>query len=449
MNKDEGQQAKIRDEAYERLLSALKENDRGNYTSPAKLYPHQWLWDSAFIAIGLRHLDPERAAEEIASLIRGQWANGMFPNMIFNSASQYRFERESWRSWLSPYAPASEATSGITQPPMIADAVVKVGEKLPKNYRLEFYRHMFEPLVNYHTWMYAERDPHNEGLTLQIHPYEVGLDNSPPWVHQLYEHSRPWWIALIEKLRLQKVVNFLRRDTRRVNPGQRISSLEALLLWDVVRRLRRKRYDIEKILHRSDFLTQDVTFNSIMVRNNAQLQVIANTIRRKLPEDLIAKMKYSEEALEKLYDEPSGQYYSRDFITHKLILEPTIGTFMPIYAGTISKERVADLVKLMKNHRKYWLHHPVPSVPLDSEFFDSDRYWQGPSWINTNWLIIDGLERYGFMEEAAELRRRSIEIVEKSGPYEYFDPIDGRGLGAANFAWTAALTIDLIQQEKR
>src|SRR5690554_3599159 len=112
MNKDEGQQAKIRDEAYERLLSALKENDRGNYTSPAKLYPHQWLWDSAFIAIGLRHLDPERAAEEIASLIRGQWANGMFPNMIFNSASQYRFERESWRSWLSPYAPASEATSG-------------------------------------------------------------------------------------------------------------------------------------------------------------------------------------------------------------------------------------------------------------------------------------------------------------------------------------------------
>ncbi len=283
----------------DRMRAVLAENDRGNHTSPAILYPHQWLWDSAFIAIGIRHYNPERAAEELASLIGGQWANGMVPNMIFNKGRAYRWEREAWRSWLSPFAPDNVATSGVTQPPMIADAVVKVGEKLPKTYRDEFYRFMFEPLVRYHTWMYAERDPHNEGLTLQIHPYEVGLDNTPPWVRQLYEHSRPWWIALIETLHLQKIVNFLRRDTRKVNPGQRISSLEALLLWDVVRRLRRKKYDIEKILHRTDFATQDITFNSIMVRNNTQLKHIAATLRRKLPQDLLEKFQHSEEALEK------------------------------------------------------------------------------------------------------------------------------------------------------
>ena len=118
---------------------------------------------------------------------------------------------------------------------------------------------------------------------------------------------------------------------------------------------------------------------------------------------------------------------------------------MPLYAGTISQKRAGELVELLKNHRKYWLHHPVPSVPLDSEFFDSDRYWQGPSWLNTNWLIIDGLKRYGFTEEADELTARSINIVRKSGPYEYFDPIDGKGLGAADFAWTAALAVDLVR----
>lgn len=447
MKEDADKKAAEQNELIEHMLKALKENDRGSYTSPAKLYPHQWLWDSAFIAIGLRHLDPERAAEEIASLIRGQWANGMIPNMIFAGGSNYRWEREAWRSWLSPFAPDSVATSGVTQPPMIADAVVKVGEKLSAKNRQDFYRFMYEPLVKYHEWIYAERDPHNEGLALLIHPYEVGLDNTPPWVHQLYEHSRPWWIAMIEKLHLQKIINWLRRDTRRVNPGQRISSLEALLLWDVVRRLRRKRYDIEKIMHRTLFATQDVTFNSILVRNNTQLQEIASVLRRKLPEELLAKMKYSEEALDKLYDESTGEYFSRDFITHKLILEPSIGTFMPLYAGSISKAKAEELVRLLKNHRRYWLHHPVPSVPLDSPFFDSDRYWQGPSWINTNWLIIDGLRRYGFNEEADELTKRSLEVVQKSGPYEYFDPIDGRGLGAANFAWTAALTIDLFHQQ--
>lgn len=198
-------------------------------------------------------------------------------------------------------------------------------------------------------------------------------------------------------------------------------------------------------MHRTLFATQDITFNSILVRNNSQLQYIAKEIRRKLPNELQEKMKYSEEALEKLYDEPSGQYYSRDFITHKLILEPTIGTFMPLYAGSITKQRATELVHLLMNHRKYWLHHPVPSVPLDSEFFDADRYWQGPSWVNTNWLIIDGLRRYGFNEEADELTRRTLSVVAQAGPYEYFDPVDGKGLGAADFSWTAALTIDLLK----
>jgi glycogen debranching enzyme len=431
------------------LISAMQEilkaNDLGTHTSPARFYPHQWLWDSAFTAIGLRHTNPERAAEELAHVIRGQWANGMIPHMIFNNGREYRLEREAWRSWLSPFAPDSVSTSGITQPPVLADAVVKVGEKLPLEYRREFYHLMYEPLLRYHEWIYAERDPHKEGLALQIHPYEVGLDNTPPWVHQLYEHSRPWWIALIENLHLQKVVNFIRRDTRKVNPGQRISSLEALLLWDVVRRLRRKRYDIDKILHRSDFCTQDVTFNSILIRNNKQLETIARTIRRKIPTDLYEKFRYSEKALEKLYDEGTEQYYSRDFITHKLIIEPTIGTFMPLYAGSISKQRASELVKKLMDHRTYWLHHPVPSVPLDSKFFDADRYWQGPSWVNTNWLIIDGLRRYGFHTEAAELSTRTTAMVAHAGPYEYFNPVDGNGLGAENFSWTAALTIDLIK----
>ena len=427
-------------------IETLRQNDRGSHTSPAKLYPHQWLWDSAFIAIGLRHLDPGRAAKEIANLVHGQWANGMMPHMIFNDGNEYRLERDSWQSWLSPYAPDNKSTSGITQPPVLADAVVKVGQKMNSTDRKEFYRYMYEPLVSYHEWLYAERDPHHEGLTLQIHPNEVGMDNTPPWMQQLYEHSRPWWIAAVEKLRLDFLVNLLRRDTRRVAPGQRISNVEAMMLWDVVRRLRRKKYDIDKILHRSLFCTEDVMFNSILIRNNTQLKQIANNLRRNLPDDLLDNMKKTEKALEQLYDEATGQYYSRDFITHKLLTQPTIAGLMPLYSGSISKERAARLVEVLKDHKQFWLHHPVPSVPLSSEFFSAERYWQGPTWINTNWLIIEGLRRYKYDELADDLQARTVATVTSAGPYEYFSPIDGRGLGADNFSWTAALTIDLISQ---
>src|SRR5438105_9598829 len=101
------------------LKTVLANNSRGTYTIPAAdLYPHQWLWDSCFIAIGLRHLDVERAQTELASLVRGQWSNGMFPNIIFDSGKEHHRDRELWRSYVSPYAPRHVATSGITQPPM-------------------------------------------------------------------------------------------------------------------------------------------------------------------------------------------------------------------------------------------------------------------------------------------------------------------------------------------
>ena len=51
-------------------VRVLKMNDRGRYTIPsARLYPHQWAWDSAFAAIGWAHVDPDRAIAELDALV--------------------------------------------------------------------------------------------------------------------------------------------------------------------------------------------------------------------------------------------------------------------------------------------------------------------------------------------------------------------------------------------
>lgn len=49
-----------------------------------ELYPHQWLWDSCFVAIGLRHVDTERAKNEIRGVLEGQWRDGMLPHVQFS-----------------------------------------------------------------------------------------------------------------------------------------------------------------------------------------------------------------------------------------------------------------------------------------------------------------------------------------------------------------------------
>ena len=430
----------------ERAKAVLDINDEGDFTIPAEgLYPHQWLWDSCFIAIGLRNYDVARAQKELVSLLRGQWANGMLPHMIFAPGDQHRRDRNIWRSQLSPFAPDNVATSGITQPPLLAEAVVRIGEKLKLTERRTWYQTMFPALLAYHNWLYTDRDPHNEGLILQIHPYETGLDNTPPWINQLRMHHPPWWASLIDFLHLEWFISLFRRDTKHVPPGERMSNIEALIYYDVILRLRRKQYNTDMILNRSMFAVEDLTFNCIVVRANHCLKSISKTIKQEIPDELQARMDQSEKALDQLWDGYSGQYFSRNFVSHKLIKEDSIATLMPLYAGTVTMERAEQLVKLLHDKHRFGALYPVPTVPLNSPWFNAHGYWQGPTWLNTNWLIIDGLRRYGYHQEADIIARKSIELVEKAGCYEYFSPIDGSPAGAPNFSWTAALTIDLLK----
>jgi len=437
---------KLNNKLVESAAQVLKTNDIGSYTQPAdSLYPHQWLWDSCFIAIGLRNLDVVRAKMELLSLLRGQWHNGMLPCIIFRDDAKYHAARNQWRSWLSPFAPNDITTTGITQPPMLAEAVVKVGQKMAKTERRQWYKLMYPALLEYHEWLYKDRDPHGEGLVLQIHPWEIGLDNTPPWMNELHDHLMPFWVRLIEKLKLDWIITRIRTDTKKVPVGQRTSVAESLAMFDTQLRLRRKSYDIDRILDHSLFSIEDLSFNCIFVRANSHLEAMAKEINVMLPEELKKNIVKTKKALEDLWDPYSQQYYSRDFVTHRLLKTTSVATLLPLYAGSISKEKAEQLVKLLDNEHLYGTNYPVPSVAPESVWFNRERYWQGPTWVNMNWLIIDGLERYGFSEKADFIRRKTIKMVEEAGFFEYFDPLDGKGLSINNFSWTASLIIDLVE----
>ena len=337
-------------------------------------------------------------------------------------------------------------TSGITQPPVLAEAIVRIGEKLPLHERRSWYRQTWQNLLAYHQWLYRERDPHGEGLVLQIHPWETGLDNTPPWMDMMHDHLLPWWIRVLQKTKLEFIFGRLRIDTRYVPAHQRPSNVDALALFAVQRRLLRKEYDVNKILDHSLFTVEDLTFNCVLIRANEQLKAIAKTLREDLPPDLLERMELSKKTLEELWDPYTEQYYSRDFVTHKLLKEPSVAALMPLYAGCISDERAKLLVRLLENEHIFGPAYPVPSVPCNSPWFDPVRYWQGPTWFNANWLIIDGLKRYGFNDHAAALTESTIELATKHGFSEYYNPETGDPLGAHDFSWTAALTIDLLKK---
>ena len=104
--------------------SILRMNDRGGYTVPTeRLYPYQWNWDSAICALGWHQFDEVRAWTEIRMLLKGQWANGMLPHIIFHQDSPDYFPNA--EVWDVPEACFQKGvehplTSGISQPPVLA-----------------------------------------------------------------------------------------------------------------------------------------------------------------------------------------------------------------------------------------------------------------------------------------------------------------------------------------
>jgi hypothetical protein len=65
-------------------------------------------------------------------------------------------------------------------------------------------------------------------------------------------------------------------------------------------------------------------------------------------------------------------------------------------------------------------------------------------WINTDWLVWQGLRQHGQADLAAEVEGSIVRLVERSGFREYFDPFGGAGYGSGDFSWTAALLVDVL-----
>jgi hypothetical protein len=67
--------------------------------------------------------------------------------------------------------------------------------------------------------------------------------------------------------------------------------------------------------------------------------------------------------------------------------------------------------------------------------------------INIDWFLMKGLERYGYEEHAAILRKTIVTLCGDEGFYEYFDPLTGMGHGSDLFSWSAALFLDVTLNE--
>jgi hypothetical protein len=406
--------------------AVLAGNDRGGYTVPTdRLYPFQWNWDSAFVAMGWATFDGERAWREIERLLEGQWEDGLVPQIVFHAPSDDYFPGpEVWGVTRSP------PTSGITQPPVLASAVRFVLERLGKAGEVRAAA-IYPRLVLNHSWWESARDPQRMGLVATLHPWETGMDNSPAWDEAL------------ARVPTDTATPIRRRDTGHVDAAFRPRGDEYRRFIHLVDTFRDVGWNPERMLAASPFKVADVATNAILLRAERDLMALAGRFGSKAEQTAIAdRIARRDAGVSGLWREQLGAYLSRDLISNEAIPIRTSAGFLPLFAG------LHDKAGTLAGRLQAW-HDAgvalVPSTDPDDPRFEPQRYWRGPVWAVVNWMIAEGLQAAGQRAAATLVRDDTRRLIGEAGFSEYFDSTSRAGIGGGTFSWTAA--IDLLLGE--
>jgi hypothetical protein len=405
----------------------LAGNDRGGYTVPTdRLYPFQWNWDSAFVAMGWATFDGPRAWREIERLLEGQWEDGLVPQIVFHAPSDDYFPGpDVWGIRRDP------PTSGITQPPVLASAVRFVLDRLGAAGE-ERAAAIYPRLLLNHDWWERARDPERSGLVTTLHPWETGMDNSPAWD------------AALERVPTETVTEIRRRDTSLVDASFRPRGIEYQRFIHLVDLFREAGWDPQRMLAVSPFKVADIGTNAILLRAERDLLALAGRFGSTADKLAIAaRIARKQTALATLWHEPLGSYVSRDLAIDAPIAVRTSAGFLPLYAGL--HEHAPALAARIEGWRRAGVAL-VPSTDPAEPAFESQRYWRGPVWAVVNWMIARGLREAGEAEAGKLVETDTRRLIGDAGFSEYFDPTNGDGIGGKTFSWTAA--IDLLLGER-
>jgi len=417
------------------VLEANRVAGKGFTMPSASLYPHQWNWDSGFIAVGYSQYDPEKAMAELTSLFSAQWKNGMLPHIVFdeNRLGTYFPEPDFWQTRGVPNAPNERLTSGITMPPVHAFAALRIYENAKNKQRvLPFLRWIYPRLVKLHRYFYEERDPDGNGLAYIVHPWESGMDNSPSWD------------APLRAIDLSRVTlpAYTRKDIETVSAEMRPTKEHYDYFVYLVDLFRRLRYDEGEIRRECPFLVLDPLFNAVLCASD----VLGESTReaREWHERTARGIR------ERLFQEDRRLFDAWDLRGSRYLDIDTASGFLPLFGGAASEKQARKIYEYMDSGSFCALHQgncfTIPSYDTLKEGFVRENYWRGPVWLNINWMLHHGLRRYGFRQKADSLARNMLELPLRSGFFEYFDSVDGRGYGTKDFSWTAALFLDVAYE---
>ena len=401
----------------------LRQNDRSGHTIAAPgLYPHQWNWDSALIAMGWLEIDPSRAWRELETLLAAREPrSGRVAHIAFDPAAS-TYEPGPGR-WSGCRGADGRAISDLTQPPLAAVALEIVLERTGD---VERARSMLPLVQGSHDFLMDVRGA-SSGEPVVVHPWETGRDNSVEWDGALAAvPASPQPMP--------------RRDTSFVAKAQRPVPAHYRRYYGLLDVFARLDWDQPAMVVASPFRVLDPGFSACLAASIHAVRRIAEACDEPT---IAAQARVQSEVLGAALDrrrDARGVTWPRDLATGDEVPRVTAALAMQLLDPGLPP----GAVQFIREHilgGSLSSDIGILSTARDDPHFDADCYWRGPVWVNVTWLAALGLERRSDRAGATLLRERILRSVDTAGCREYFDANTGSGLGAEQFSWTAALVL--------
>jgi glycogen debranching enzyme len=403
------------------LLKSLEISGKGKgkkyhfYRPALKKYgPYQWLWDSGWHMIVWSRRQPENATADLRTILQYQQPDGFIPEIIFWKQNRL------WRKLFGFLATYSHAEyTDLTQMPMLAYSLRAIWQATHDKQLLQ---ELVPKIVKYLEW-WQHRDHDGDGLVSIIHPWESGIDASPiydPVFHLNNPHPCRMYFHF----------------------------------WRLLYRYRKIRWQPQMILNKEWFNVEDVGVCSVYADGWGVLAALAEEFDHDLADKChLNHRMYQEAVIRKCWDKEREQFVS---YYHQGGLElvssrETIQTLLPLLLDDLPVSIQQKLVMKIKDPQKFGLPFPVPTVAKSEDAFNPNQswlLWRGPMWPSTTWLVMEGLFKHGFEEEAAAILNRWSELCTQNGIWEYYNPLTGKGLGQKGLGMSTLIADMLVRSGK-
>jgi glycogen debranching enzyme len=151
-----------------------------------------------------------------------------------------------------------------------------------------------------------------------------------------------------------------------------------------------------------------------------------------------------------MWDEKIGFYFDLKKDGSSTRIKTVVG-FWPMLAHIATADQAAKLVRHLQDPKEFWRPNVVPALPADEPGYSPEgQYWNGAVWAPTNFMVVKGLEGYGYDDLALRvtaryLKNMSAVLTTTGNIWENYAPESATGLGVADLVgWSGDGPIALL-----